>query len=162
VFYTFIANLWINETPYKKILDRQISRRIHSGVEDRVRKNIINKSIDDLNTALEEKLRYDYTRGLKCYTDIIQFLLAEENSKLPYCEKLHQYLESGASSNRVLFLTGAGLTRATAIQITEALQREVPEWTTIRDTIRWLKDNLDVLRGLLHPILFQEIEQLVL
>ncbi len=162
VFYTFIANLWINETPYKKILDRQISRRIHSGVEDHVRKNIINKSIDDLNTALEEKLRYDYTRGLKCYTDIIQFLLAEENSKLPYCEKLHQYLESGASSNRVLFLTGAGLTRATAIQITEALQGEVPEWTTIRDTIKWLKDNLDVLRGLLHPILFQEIEQLVL
>ena len=163
VYFTMLANQWVKEVPYKRILDDQIGYSLDKNLSESARKNQINEIIEELNVSLEETIRYHYTRGLKCFSDITRQILNEEESSETFCEDLYQYLETGASSDRVRFLIGAGLPRTTAITIVEAWGRNLlPEWTRVGDAVLWLREHSSELKDILPEILFHELQKLVL
>ena len=133
------------------------------GITSAARKREINKIIENLDKAIEDAIRFDYTRGLKCYCDLIGGILAEEGIHLDYCQNLPLYLESGASDENVLYLIGAGLSRNVAIEISEIIRSsgELPVWTAVRAALEWLKQNKSHLKSLIHPVLYEEVERLV-
>jgi len=163
VYFTMLANQWIKEIPYKRILDDQIRHNLEDNLSEAARKSKINEIIEELNVSLEETIRYDYTRGLKCFSDITRQILSEEKSDQTFCEDLYQYLETGASSDRVRFLIGAGLPRTTAITIVEAWGRHLlPEWNRVGDTVLWLREHSSELKIILPEILYRDLEKLIL
>lgn len=79
-----------------------------------------------------------------------------------FCESLPVYLESGASDERLLYLLGAGLSRNIALEIFEVFSGALPNWSSITETLTWLRVNVPVLRTLLRDeLLFKEIERVL-
>jgi hypothetical protein len=163
--YSFLASEWIKEMPYKRILDKQINFELRSeqDISADEKKRKINKIIEELDDAIEDRIKFDYTRGLKCYCDLIAKLLTDENQQIEYCERLPLFLESGASSEKILFLTGAGLSRNTAVEIFERSGHGswLPSWGSVTETIAWLRGNKPILKRRLHRVMFREIERLL-
>ena len=115
-----------------------------------------------MDEELEDIIRFDYTRGLKCYSDAIEQIMSEENWPRPpqYCSDLSTFLEAGASDGRILYLIGVGLSRTVAIEILNAVDG-VPVWHTLKETIAWLRDNISLLKEKMPPLLFVEVERVI-
>jgi superfamily II DNA/RNA helicase len=165
LFYSNLACEWIRGLPYRKVLENRIQWK-HKELEDldeSERKKKINEIIEDLDDAIENKLRYDYTRGLKCYSDIISELLSAEAFERPFCSQLSRYLEAGASDERILFMIGAGLPRNVAIEIYETFRETggLPMWTTVTNTTEWLRANNEILRNRLDKTLYRDVERVI-
>lgn len=160
-FYSYLANEWINGTPYKRILDGQILYNFRKNPPDeRDRRKKINEIIENLDDTLETEIRFEYTRGLKCYCDIIGAILSEEGKSTAFCRDLPTYLEAGASDRNALFLIGSGLSRNVSIEICTVI-RDLPKLTTVAETVGWLENNKSILQKKLHPILYKEVERTV-
>lgn len=161
--FLYLAAVWIREGAYKQILDGQIQyEKDHEHFDFTKPKQEINRIIEDLDEDLEDKIRFDYTRGLKCYSDIFEEIMSEENQLLPpeYCQLLPTFLEAGASDKRILFLIGAGLSRNVAIEISRTMG-SLPDWNTLEETIAWLRTNGSALKEKMHPLLYEEIERII-
>jgi hypothetical protein len=167
VFYTWLAGRWIRGIPYKRILEERIdyvlSRKPEISDNPAKKKREINKIIENMDEAIEDKIRFDYTRGLKCYCDIIDSILTEEKAHIDYCKNLPLYLESGASDESVLYLIGAGLSRNVAIEIFDVIRErgELLTLESVRGALEWLEENKPLLKNLIHPILYEEVERLL-
>jgi superfamily II DNA/RNA helicase len=161
--YSYVAVDWIHGFPYKMILDRQIAYTLQGkNLNAEEEKIEINRVIEELDDTIENKVKYDYTRGLKCYCDIIGKIISEDRTNLSYCEQLPTYLESGSSNNKILYMIGAGLSRNAAIEIFETLgEQTIPQWDSVTETMNWLRQNANNLRGRLHPIFFKELERIL-
>ncbi|MDG7006660.1 MAG: DEAD/DEAH box helicase [Nitrososphaerota archaeon] len=161
--YAVIASMWINQEAYKKILLKEIDYEIRGKPSDSpdVTKKI-NEVIEELDDTIEDKIRYDYVRGMKCYCDILEYVEAKKSQKWTYCERLPMFIEAGASDERILFLIGAGLSRTVAIELYESFggREGLPEWKSVGETIVWLRANGSRLRRNLHPFFFSELEDL--
>ena len=42
--------------------------------------NMHDKVIDDIDEAIESKLKYEFTRGLRCYCDIVNYIQEKKHS----------------------------------------------------------------------------------
>lgn len=159
--FAFLANQWIGQKPYKKILDEQIRwAMIHGHFNFSKRKEAINEIIEQLDEDIETEIRFEYTRCLKCYCDVIEQILSEEGLPVSYCRLLPTYLETGASDERILFLIGAGLSRNVAIEIFAAFG-DIPVWKTVAETVDWLQHNKPIMKQKLHPVLYREAERII-
>ena len=169
VYFTFLASSWISAKSYKQILDDKIEweRTHYDGTlilnDKKDYKTFVNKVIDKLDEELEERIKYDYSRALKCYCDIVGKVLEERHRSVHYANNLHLYLEAGASSNQVLMLLGVGLSRNTAIQIAHYAKRigEAIYWADTPSVILWLRAHEASLSEFLEPILYEEIKNLL-
>jgi superfamily II DNA/RNA helicase len=168
--YSYLSVKWIKQTPYKSILDSEIKHELERvrklkkrDLDEKEKKQVTNDAIEDLDNAIEDEIKFNYSRGLKCYIDITERILSEENRQDVFCNNLSLLLESGASDRKILFLIGAGLSRNTAIEIFENFDdgRKLPQWDTIAATIQWLRQNNSTLQAYLHPIIYREIEKLL-
>lgn len=161
--YAVIGTMWIRQEAYKRILLKEIEYEIKGKPSDspEVTKKI-NEVIEELDDTIEDKIRYDYVRGMKCYCDILGYVMVRKSKKWNYCERLPMFLEAGASDERILFLIGAGLSRTVAIELYGSFggSQGLPEWKSVRETIVWLRDNSKRLRGNMHPYFFSELEDL--
>jgi len=161
--YSYVADLWIRETRYKQILQGQIEyEKTHNHFKFEKPKAEINRIIEELDKDLEDMVRFDYTRGLKCYSNILEEIASEENRPMPpaYCPFLSTFLEAGASDKRVLFLIGSGLSRTVAIEISRAMET-LPKWDSLAETMIWLRANRPILKEKIHPLLFEEVERII-
>jgi len=162
-YHSYLANLWITETGYRQIVQNQIRYRIiRMRFNFAKRKEEINKIIEDLDEALEDLIRFDYTRGMKCYSDIVEEIMSEEDRSLPpqYCPDLSAFLEAGVSDKRVLYFIGAGLSRNVAIEIARTMG-SLPEWDRLGDTIAWLRANRSILKEKIPSLLYKEVERVI-
>jgi hypothetical protein len=163
LFYSNLGYKWITESPYREIVEDQIKFRLgKKSLSPSERKREVNEVIEDLDDAIETRLRYDYTRGLKCYCDIVELILSTRHEEPMCCLHLPSYLEAGVSSEPVLFLIGAGLSRNAALEVSQALRVAggLPEWTTVAETLGWLKKNKHILEHRIDPVLYKEIDRL--
>jgi superfamily II DNA or RNA helicase len=159
--FAYLANEWIGQKPYKKILDGQIRWAIiHGHFNISKRKEEVNEIIEQLDEDIETDIRFEYTRCLKCYCDIIEQILSEEGLPATYCRLLPTFLEAGTSDERILFLIGAGLSRNVAIEIFAAV-RDLPSWKTVAETAYWLQQNKPMIKQRLHPVLYREAERII-
>jgi len=163
--YSVIASKWVNELTYRDILDSQIRYDLTKlvGLDEDDRKRQVNRTIEEMDEIIETKIRYDYTRGLQCYCDILATVFREEGRSEKYCERLPLYLEAGASNERILFLMGAGLSRNAAIEIYHTFGETVglPPWSSVRDTVEWLRKNVAEVEEKVPRGLFREVGRLL-
>jgi len=170
-FFAFVANEWITQSSYKKIIEKRISftmsqkEKIKNDNEQKydkmfddngdLTKRAINDIIDDIDEAIESKIKYEFTRGLRCYCDVVKYILEKKHSISQFSMKLPDYLETGAYDEKVFMLLDLGLTRNSAIHISGKMGRDI---TTTSSVIRWLKKHLNDMRPpFLHPIAFKEL-----
>ena len=172
IYYTFLANKWIGQASYKEMLDGKIKHDTDelSASEKAELKNpvkyrdFVNKKIEKLDDELEETIKYDLPRMLRCYIDISDQILREKGQSVSFCRELPIYLEAGASQPSVLLLLEAGLSRNTAIVISEQipiLGLKPPSWKSILEVTKWLQENKEKLKGPLHAIYYNEIVDLL-
>jgi superfamily II DNA/RNA helicase len=156
-YYSFVGSYWISQKSYKMILENKI-RYTATKMNVPVTKEFINKMIDDLDDLLETTLKYDYSRGLKCYCDLLSKVLLKRKDARTFCEDLPTFLEAGASDRRIFLLMGAGLSRNAAISIYEEMDSNIVD---IQSCVDWLKENHEILRSKLPGPFLDEFENLL-
>lgn len=135
IYYSFLASEWISQKSYKSILENKI--RYESNRQNTEKsKEFINEMIDKLDDELETKLKFDYSRGIKCYCDIIGNVLEKRGSRQKVSSDLAVYLEAGAKDPRVLLLLSIGMSRNNAIAVYEMMD---PSIDSASECIEWLK-----------------------
>ncbi len=162
--YAVIASQWIGHYQYKRILLKAIEYKFRIEPESKkTPKKTVNDVIEELDDDIENRVRFDYVRGLKCYCEILAKVASEEKEPWDYCQRLPAFLETGASDDSVLFLIAAGLSRTTAVEIYESFGGEgmLPKSKSIAETISWLKQNRNRLKLNMHPYFFGELELLL-
>ncbi|MGH9922912.1 MAG: helicase-related protein, partial [Nitrososphaerales archaeon] len=157
LYYAFVAKYWLLQSSYKRILENKIS---HTSRTQNVpiTKTFVNDMIDDLDEILETDIKYEYSRCLQCYCDILAKVMKERGDKRPFCEELSTYLEAGASDHRIFLLLSAGLSRNSAISIYERIDPNIKDISTCID---WLRSNQVLVRSELHPIMHEEFDAII-
>lgn len=137
-YFAFLAMRWIKETPYKSLLEEKIQYNIRLGkASGRDWKKFINRQIDDLDDEIEQKLKYEYTRALKCYSDITETIRQKTADRRPYCKALPIFLESGTYNKNTIFLLELGFSRTIAIRIARLM--DYAKMDSCAQCIDWLK-----------------------
>lgn len=113
--------------------------------------------IRDSMQHVEEFARFRFVKYSSCYIDILRFFLRENGhgQYLSQIPTLNIWLEFGASQQTQISLMGLGLSRQTAISISEL----IPDTELGREeTIDWIKgQNIDILA--LSPIILAELRK---
>jgi two-component SAPR family response regulator len=124
----------------------------------------VNNVIENLDDDLEDGIKFDYTRVLKCYADIVEQILKERKEEERFCKELPLFLEAGAKDRNILLMLDIGLSRNTAIEIASRVSlfgTTLPRWKTISEAIVWLKAHEEYLKKALHPMLHDEVAKLL-
>lgn len=159
-YYAFLANRWIHDASYKSILEGNISynvkKRKHVGKKW---KTFVNKQIDDLDDAIEKKIKYEYTRALKAYLDISEYLIQEKGIEISYCKELPIFLEAGTCNKNTLFLLEIGLSRNVALKVAKIM-----DLIKIEDSlqcIEWLSNNKIKMKNRLPELFYAEVQSVL-
>ncbi len=111
--------------------------------------------IRDTMKDVEEFARFKFAKYSACYIDILRYFLTsnnknELNDKIP---DLHIWLEFGVSQGTQVSLISLGLTRQTAITLSEFIANDN---LTKEECSQWIKSN-DIRTLQISPILIEEI-----
>ncbi len=161
LYYAGLAWKWVCETPYKTLVDDKISYEKNSGYykidfsDKSAFKAFVNEMIDRLDDDLETTIKYDYTRGLKCYLDIAEKVMAEKQDFRPLCKALPTYIEAGASSDNILLMLDIGISRSVAIMIAPLMEKRMENASSC---VNWLLGHDVNIKDALSEILFREVE----
>ena len=134
VYVTNLATSWIKAHPYKRLLSKKIELNSHSESD----KAFINRMIDELDDDIENLIKFEYTRALQCYCDVIEQILHENHSTKTFCVNLPEYLEAGAWDPRIFLLMDVGFTRTSALYIYTKLNLEISDVT---GCLAWVRKN---------------------
>ena len=158
-YFAFLASRWIQEAPYKSLIEGKISYNVRQGRHlGRDWKKFVNRLIDELDDEIEQKLKYEYTRALKCYLDITEAIQQKIGDSRPYCRALPIFLEAGTKNRNTLFLLEVGLSRTVAIRVAHLM-----DFVRLEDSeqcIKWLKLNRTKIKNSLPQLLFSEVKDL--
>lgn len=157
IYFAFVANNWIQQQTYKRLLENKIKYTAEKG-HLQITKPFVNKMIDELDETLERDLKFEYSRGLQCYCDLVEKILRERNDNSAFCKELADYLETGASDPRIFLLLGIGLSRNSAISLYKHIGENITEISTC---IEWIRKNKDLVKSKLHDIQYKEVESLI-
>lgn len=149
-YFTLLSNKWIKESTYKELLLSKL--KFKHGEE--YGRDEVNKAIEELNADLEDKLRFEYSRYLKCYTDILEYLIYKSNLTIKI-SPLHNYLDSGASDKRTLSLIKVGLSRSTSIFLKNIMPKDLED---PNKCIEWMRKNLGFIKNNCPYIYSQEVK----
>jgi len=155
-YFSWLASVWLMETSYKSILENKISRGELRANESE--KAFINRMIEDLDDNIESDLKYEFSKGLKCYIDIANYCMSKIGYETTICKELPTLLEAGACSKRTLFLMEAGFSRTSAIKISEIMEEDKE---TISEYISWIQNNMTLLKEKIPNILYEEIKNVI-
>ena len=103
-------------------------------------------------------MKFEFTRGLRCYCDITEYILDKKGRFDEFSKNLPNYLETGAYDSRVFLLLDLGLSRNSSVSLSHELGENV---TSTSGALSWLKRNQEKTKKILHPLQFKELEQLL-
>lgn len=160
VYYAVLASKWISQSAYSELVKNKITHGRKLQNEDH--KEFVNRLIDELDDDLEQKLKFDYVRGLKCYVDILTEIAHLQQVDIEICKEFPILLEAGAFDKRVLVLIGIGLSRTVAIEVYEKIIKLNGDFSTNLECVKWLRSHLDQLKVSIHDgIILNEIEDVL-
>lgn len=155
-FYAPLTMNWIND----KSLNELIGFKLYN-LQKRTTPTpeMINNEIEKLFKDINDIIRYDYQKYLKCYIDVLLYYY-EKSGYDPHniCENLPMYIEFGSFKKNVLFLQSIGLSRSTSIAINILTKGNFSDET---DCLNWLKINKEKIKMKISPIFYREIQEVV-
>jgi hypothetical protein len=113
-------------------------------IGDRLRRKRLNQTTAAIIRAVVEDVeqiaRFEAPKALNCYRDLLQFHLLERgrNDLIAQIPDLAILLEFGVSQQTQIPLIGLGLSRTSAISLSEMI---APDALTQAEAVRWLSDN---------------------
>ena len=114
--------------------------------------------IRDTMQDVEEYVRFLFIKQSACYVDILSYYLSSINSELvSQVPSLNIWLEFGASQDTQIALMNLGLSRTTAISLSEYIAADDYD---MKKCIEWIKSN-DIEQLDLSLIIKEEIMQVV-
>jgi hypothetical protein len=145
-----LVTRWMRGFPLSRLISDRL-RRTGDGVSTA---SVIRAVMDDV----EQIARFEAPKGLNCYRDILQFHLRESGrpeliGEIPDVAIL---LEFGVSQQTQLALIGLGLSRTSAISLSEIIAADD---LTAEKVVQWLQENARLWRESNMPALVKkEIE----
>lgn len=155
IYQAILVVNWMNGHPLSKLIDNSYDYWIR---RNQPRK--IDRVIRDTMRDVEEFARFKFAKYSGCYVDILRWHFRQSN-KIELIEEipdLNIWLEFGVSQQTQVSLIGLGLSRSTAITISEFIANDSLNRT---ECISWLKEN-DIYRMNISPIMIAEIEKAIL
>jgi len=155
-YYAPLAFSWINN----KTMPELIKFKIYNITKkETLTQEMLNGEIEKLFEDLDDKIRFEYQKFLKCYIDVLLFYYDEcKYDQKKICVQLPMYLEYGTFNKNILLLQSVGFSRSTAINI-NALTSGM--FSDENDCINWVKKNKDYIKNSISRLLWTEIEEVV-
>ncbi len=158
--YTFtapIAEQWIRGKKVSELIQYKMNNPKYNAIPKN--KEFVNKQIEELFDVLDKQIRFDYQKYLKCYIDILSHYYEISGFEDPqFCEELPLFIEFGSYNRNAITLQSIGLSRFSALSITELLNRD---FLNEMDCKIWLRENLPTLQRKLSPVLFNEVKLII-
>lgn len=151
-----LVTQWMRGYPLSRLIDERIKylRGKGSAVDEA-------SAIRSVMNEVEQIARFEAPRGLSCYCDVLQQHLREigREDLLQGLPQFNVLLELGVSQQTQISLIGLGLSRTSAISISERITAD--ELTELQ-ALRWLIDNEELWRNFSAPALVKkEIERVI-
>jgi len=134
-YHAILIINWMNGYP--------LARIIRSNITYWSRKEpnrILSKIIRDTMSDIEEYVRFKFAKYSSCYIDILKYYLGKEHPELlESVPQLNVWVEFGVSQRTQISLINIGLSRHTAIELSEYVgdtnfgRKECIEWLLIND-----------------------------
>jgi superfamily II DNA/RNA helicase len=158
IYYTRLAYHWISQDEYSRLIKNKINKGEREPNEEE--KSFINRMIDELEDELEKRIKYEFVRGLKCYSDILEKIASERGLSIKICKELPILLEAGAFDKRVILLLSVGLSRNSAIEVFEFIDETV---NSVMACLKSLADNFERIKQKpkMPKITLREIEKIL-
>ncbi|MFH0984046.1 MAG: DEAD/DEAH box helicase [Candidatus Omnitrophota bacterium] len=152
-YYAVLVINWMRGYPLARI----ISDNVRYWEKHPEKKKSIPAIIRDSMRDVEEFARFKFVKYSSCYVDVLRFFF-KENGHQAYLDQipdLNIWLEFGASQQTQISLMGLGLSRQTAISVSELIPS--PDFGR-KEVIAWIKGR--DLEGLdLSPIILAELKR---
>lgn len=157
---TFVLALlvtqWMRGYPLSRLIDERIKflAKKSKGVDEAA-------AIRAVMDEVEQIARFEAPRGLSCYCDVLRQHLREigREDLLVDLPQFNVLLELGVNQQTQIALMGLGLSRTSAITISERITAD--ELTELQ-ALRWLADNEELWRNFSVPALVKkEIERVL-
>ncbi|MFH2020205.1 MAG: DEAD/DEAH box helicase [archaeon] len=151
-YHAFLASKWIHNTSVPELIESKIKRLSENSMPT---DKMINTEIDVLFEDINQELRFEYQKFLKCYIDILLYYYKESNyDSTKICEYLPIYLEYGTYQKNIIALQSIGLSRSTALMIGKFVTGSFSDEV---DCAVWLKQNKTLLGTMLPRLVQNEV-----
>lgn len=116
--------------------------------------------IRDTMRQIEEYARFKFVKYTSCYIDVLKYYIhsIERTDLLEHIPEMNIWLEFGASQKTQVSLMSLGLSRTSAIAVSELI---VSDGLTVQECLEWLSF-LDLTATDLSSIIVNEIEQVLI
>lgn len=160
---TYYGVTWIEQKPLSHIISSEISKNEtivkklkdieekRSGEDQKLK--VIDRAILEVIDHINNNIRFELVKHFKIYTDIIDWLIKDENEKMNSI-LIPEMLELGAYKPTVLTMIRAGISRSAAIEAANCLEISDPHFEG--DVIAWLIENVNIL----DPIYRKHLERI--
>ncbi|SPP65371.1 DEAD/DEAH box helicase [Nitrospira lenta] len=154
-FYKMLATRWIYNMPLGQIIREHLAHLRKKG--DSRSSSVI---IRDLLKTLERYIRFRLVKHYMAYTSLLALVLNEagQTEQAKAVEPFHVYLECGASDRSALNLIALGLSRATALALSSAIN--LPEEASPEDYLNQL-NNFDLEQTGIPGLCIREVRELL-
>lgn len=152
-YHALITDRWANEKPLKEIIEMRLNY-LEKDKNQKLDEDIINTELENIFEILNKKIKYELSRDISCYIDIINYISKEQNENLESIDHISYYIEVGAHNPTTLVLIGNGIPRTIAILISQILPRNLNDFEKCKKIIS--KKNRELVKEI-PSILLEEI-----
>ena len=151
-----LVTQWMRGYPLSRLIEERLKYLAKKGTasDDAA-------AIRSVMNEVEQIARFEAPRGLNCYCDVLHQHLREigRDDLLEQLPPFNVFLELGVSQQTQIALIGLGLTRTSAIALSEFITSDS---LTESQALRWLAENQEVWRNFALPVLVKkEIERVL-
>lgn len=153
---TYLAHKWMCEANLHQIIRTRVTWLLDQAGPRRDRREVINTGIRKVIQRLNNRVRFDWVRYLRSYTDVLGYVIRDTRLRADMETNLSGYLEIGAYRPGTLAMINAGVSRMTAILITNQFSAE----QIVADPVQWIHNNREILRLLLPGPCYDDVKGL--
>lgn len=152
IFFAPLTNQWINGKGIFGLIEYKIYNMKKGGDPT---PEMINTGIEDLFDNINKRIRFEYQKFLKCYTDVLVYFYEESGYDISkICVTLPMYFEYGTFKKNVMMMQTIGLSRSTAIAINSFMKADFADEG---DCINWINKNKGFIKKRLPPLMWAEV-----
>jgi hypothetical protein len=151
-YICLITRKWIKGKGLKEIITNQISwSKDHGELSPN-----INGAVRSVIKVINNDITFRLSNALRCYQVLLSTILANKGIELSNV-KLHTFIEVGACDDRMINLINFGLSREAAIEIHDALPKQIEIHSTNNLMELYRSEKLSAI----HPITKKELLKLL-
>ena len=144
---------WVNEKLLGDIINEDISyQRDHMGKN--VTDKFVNERIEHIFETIEDVLRYEISKDLCCYIDILKEINNSKNLDININDNICYYFEMGAFKPTTITLIENGIPRTPAILISNKMNIDTTDFEVCK---KYIVEHSNELKKYIPSLLFDDM-----